>query len=103
METKVPYYDLFGGRPPHASKDTSLEAAKRIVPHLTALASQVWETIKGESFLGATCDEIEKKLDLSHQTVSARIRELCLKKKIIDSGVRRTTRSGRRAIVWKAV
>lgn len=93
-------YDLFGGCAPHQATDTSYAAAQRIMPHLTRLASAVWDHVKRQSFLGATCDEIEHALRLSHQCVSARLRELCLKEKIHDSGTRRFTRSGRKAIVW---
>lgn len=42
---------------------------------------------------GATCAEVEQALRLPHQTASARIR---------DSGARRLTPSGRKAIVWVA-
>lgn len=52
---------------------------------------------------GATCDEIEVALGLSHQTASARCSDLknkfCL---IVDSGERRKTRSGRNASVYVA-
>jgi DNA adenine methylase len=50
---------------------------------------------------GATCDEVEEALDLRHQTASARVNELCSDGKIVDSGERRKTRSGRAAIVWR--
>lgn len=49
---------------------------------------------------GATCDEIEVRYDMRHQTASARITALQKKGIIYDSGQRRKTRSGRSAIVW---
>jgi hypothetical protein len=49
---------------------------------------------------GATCDEVEQALEGRHQTISARIRELVLMHFIIDSKVRRLTRSGRLARVY---
>jgi hypothetical protein len=49
---------------------------------------------------GATCDEIEVAFDLRHQTASARIRELSLSGVLVDTGRRRTTRSGRLARVY---
>jgi len=52
---------------------------------------------------GATCDEVEAALSLSHQTASARIRELFQDGSIRDSGLRRNTRTGRKATVWEAV
>lgn len=49
---------------------------------------------------GLTCDEVERSLGLRHQTASARIRDLALRSHIVDSGERRVTRSGRKAVVW---
>ena len=51
---------------------------------------------------GKTCDEIEALLGLSHQTVSARVRDLVKADRVYDTGERRATRSGRKAIVWAA-
>jgi hypothetical protein len=48
----------------------------------------------------ATCDEVEEGLSLTHQTASARIRELVLLGSVRDSGARRKTRSGRQARVY---
>lgn len=53
--------------------------------------------------LGATCDEVEVLLDLSHQCASARVREVIRKGLAEDSGERRKTRSGRSARVVIAV
>lgn len=78
---------------------TSMEAADSIAPHVTRLARDVLDAIKREP---ATCWEIENRLRYSHQTASARIRELFLKGRIHDSGARRKTGSGRNAIVWAA-
>ena len=56
-----------------------------------------------------TGDEVEVVTGLRHQTASARIYELKggsernpVPPRIFDSGERRKTRSGRRAIVWTA-
>tara|TARA_R110001606_G_scaffold333060_1_gene480914 strand:- start:137 stop:463 length:327 start_codon:yes stop_codon:yes gene_type:complete len=50
-----------------------------------------------------TCDEIEYKLGGKHQTISATIRSLVKEGMLEDSGFRRQTRSGRRAICWQVV
>lgn len=50
---------------------------------------------------GATCDEIEAGLRLRHQTASARIRELCIRAWLYDTGARRPTRSRRTARVYQ--
>ena len=47
-----------------------------------------------------TCDEIMAR-GFSHQTVSATINWLMREGLIVDSGMRRKTRSGRDAIVWR--
>lgn len=51
---------------------------------------------------GRTCDEVETLLQFSHQTASARIRDLSKGGFLVDSGIRRKTRTGRAATVWKA-
>lgn len=51
---------------------------------------------------GMTSDELEVATGMRHQTASARIRELAMAGKVIDSGFRRRTRSGRTATVWVA-
>lgn len=52
---------------------------------------------------GLTCDDIEVLLGMSHQTTSARVRDLAIRGEIRDTGKRRNTRTGRKAIVWEAV
>jgi Fic family protein len=82
--------------------DTSHQAAQSIKPRRTALQDHVEFSVKYGLFPpGATCDEIERATGLSHQTASARLRELVLNGRIEDSGERRKTRSGRLATVWR--
>ena len=92
-------YDLYGNTPPHVDTDTSREAARAIEPSVTRLALMVHGFVAAQG--GATCDEAEAALNLAHQTCSARVRELVLHGRLHDSGQRRKTRSGRRAIVWE--
>ena len=49
---------------------------------------------------GLTCEEVEQKTGLRHQTASARVRELYQRGLIKDKGVRRETSSKRTAIIW---
>ena len=49
MTDQVVQYDLFSGLPPHVEKETSAEAAKEILPHVTRIASKVWEYVKEQS------------------------------------------------------
>lgn len=89
----------YPNRPGYAPRDTSKAAALAIEPRAPRLAQQILELI---SRAPHTCFEIETATGLSHQTASARIRELNLKGLITDSGLRRKTGSGRNAIVWRA-
>ena len=49
---------------------------------------------------GATCDDLELRLGVSHQTVSAAIRAMTKAGMIVDSGEKRPTRTGRPARVY---
>ena len=88
--------------PGYVGRDTSREAARSVEPKASALRLRVLAEIQIRGTTGATCDELEQAMSLSHQSASARIRELGLKGKIRDSETRRKTRSGRAAIVWVA-
>jgi hypothetical protein len=92
---------FYGGAAPHvADSATSAAAAKSIDP--TSMAAQVLEFIRGRVD-GATDDEVERNLEMRHQTASARRRELVIKGLLVDSGRTRNTSSGRKATVWVPV
>jgi|HubBroStandDraft_1064217.scaffolds.fasta_scaffold281960_2 hypothetical protein len=81
--------------------DTSREAAQSLPePALARLEAVVFASIVSFGGFGCTDDELERLTELSHQTVSARRRGLVQKGRIVDSGLRRQTRSGRKATVW---
>lgn len=86
--------------PGYVDRDTSFEAAIRIEPTAGSLRFLILNHIRRTA--AATCDEIEVDLELRHQTASARVRELFLLGFVVDTGERRRTRSGRRAIIWAA-
>ena len=92
----------YPGVPGHNFRDTSKEAARLIEPKAGALRLRILGEIQVRGSFGATCDELEQAFGMSHQTVSARCRELNMTGKTKDSGQRRPTRSGRKAIVWVA-
>lgn len=98
MENKTPYR-MYNGIPPHVSgSDTSFGAATCIARHIDNLHDRITTFI--DQIGGATCDEVERLLGLSHQTASARIRELTQLGRLRDSGERRKTRTGRNARVY---
>jgi predicted transcriptional regulator len=50
-----------------------------------------------------TCDELEVRWGITHQTASAAINKLMREGRIKNSGVKRRTRQGRSATVWVSV
>lgn len=79
----------------NAMSKAAAESIERDTPRLRRL---VREEIAATD--GLTCDEVEERLNLRHQTASARVHELMESGQIRDSGMRRKTRSGRTATVW---
>ena len=74
------------------------------------MCRDVLHAVKSSPF-GLTCDEVEKILDMKHQTASARLRDLitCQPPYVefqndpeTEKPLRRTTRSGRTARVYFA-
>jgi predicted transcriptional regulator len=82
--------------------DTSEAAAMSLQSILPSMSAQVLETLEEAGSHGATCDEVEVELGMRHQTASARIKGLVDNGLAVDSGMRRRTRSGRKATVWLA-
>lgn len=78
--------------------ETSKAAAEEIGQHLGRLEQLVLDAIVAHG--PQTCDELEQRTGLSHQTTSARLRGLKLRDRIRATGERRPTRTGRMADVW---
>ncbi|MCK5550627.1 MAG: hypothetical protein KAI41_08855 [Hyphomicrobiaceae bacterium] len=94
----------YGGFPPYVKgSDTSLIAAHLIADETLTLRAKVYLWIYRQGERGATDDEIERALEMRHQTASARRRELVLQGRIEDSERRRPTSSGRPAAIWVAL
>lgn len=84
----------------HKGADTSRKAWQSLKNGTASqLARAVFETIR-TSVTGLTCEEVEDRAKLSHQTASARITELKAKGLISWSGLFRKTTSGRLARVY---
>jgi len=100
-------YSLFDGTPPHvSSSETSLDAAQQIKKSIGRLHKIILGVIKESEPHGLTREQIENKTGLSHQTSSARVRELFLLGRLetrIDpetgKSFKRPTSSGRNAEV----
>lgn len=52
---------------------------------------------------GATCDAMEAAMNLTHQTGSARVHDLEKEGRLVDTGNKGKTRSGRKARIMRAV
>jgi len=89
-----------GSLPHAAGSDTSEAAARSMEPHAGMQAQRVLDCIGSAGMRGATCDEVEVALGLSHQSASARVEKLHTTGLVVDLGERRKTRSGRKAVVW---
>lgn len=86
----------------HQGADTSIQAHQE-TPTLVRIRQRehILRIIEGRGRDGATCQELEIQLGMSHESCSARITELHHKFKLIeDSGRRRHTTSGRKARVY---
>jgi len=89
---------------PYSDDDTSLAAAQSMgYGKAKTLRHKITEWMLTRGEWGATCDEAEQQLDLSHQTCSARLNELASTKyghTLHRPGHTRPTRSGRQAKVY---
>lgn len=78
---------------------TSIEAAEAISPHVNELQARVLEFVR--SHPGVTDEQIVEGTGLAPNTARPRRIELARKRLIVEAGEGKT-RSGRRAVTWKA-
>jgi hypothetical protein len=88
---------------PFVNQRTSKAAAIAAEPRAGTVRRRVLDVIRDSGERGATDDEIEARLGLRHQTASPRRTELLNSGHVVDSGMKRRTRSGHDAIAWIAV
>ena len=69
-----PRFELPGAAP-HNGESTSIEAAEAIKPLLTGLRARIYKALEAAED-GLTCTEVERMLDIKHQTCSPRLKEL---------------------------
>lgn len=84
--------------PPAVNQETSIEAAESIKPTAGTLRKKVLEFIQNVG--PATDEEMQRALKMPPNTQRPRRRELVLSGHLMDSGEKRKTDSGRRAVVW---
>jgi hypothetical protein len=82
-----------------AARDTSIAAFesqdKETMGHRR---NRIYGFIKERG--GATCWEVEQAFGGLHQTISAAISNMSAKGALVDTGERRPTATGRKAVVW---
>lgn len=86
---------------PHNGTDTSIAAALSKASSAQIDRERVYEFVAARGVFGATCDEAEVALGMTHQSCSPRFNELA-KTDLEVSELRRPTRSGRKARVYIA-
>lgn len=84
------------------SSSTSHQAAAAIQPHLDTIEGKVYAALLASPD-GATDAELVARLGLASNTVGPRRRELVLKGRVVDSGLRRAGPGGGMARVWLAL
>ena len=81
---------------------TSHEAAKLITPSLNKIEESIYEALLEVGEMGATSDEIVKMTDIKYRSVTPRLKPMCKKGFVFDSGECRNGDSGRQQIIWRA-
>lgn len=94
--------DILAPLPYQRHSDTSREAALMAEPHRDTDLARVLLVIRAACVDGVTDEEIVERARMAGNTVRPRRVELVQRGLVIDSGVRRPTRSGRKAVVWRA-
>ena len=82
--------------PRQATRWTTQDEAYRNAPN--GVAARIVGSLRDDG--PATCDELEQRLELTHQTASATVNALMRAGRVVANGSR-LTRSGRRARVWE--
>lgn len=107
MEKQLTFGDYLDGnnRPTPSVHVETFKASAKMMDRSSWKSSKrraIYGLIKTREVEGATCDEIEVALELRHQSASSLIRSMTKDDLLYATTERRMTRSGRKAIVWKA-
>lgn len=94
---------LFDDPPAQAHSRTSAAAAEGIRTGSARLRQQVYDWLLARGSHGATDEEMQDGIPMAASTQRPRRGELQKAGLVRDSGDTRSTRSGRKAVVWLAV
>lgn len=87
MSTSLPLFDITENF--HHGNANSIAANRFIAPKKKSLCQQIEDYITSRGRMGATCQEVERDLNLKHQTASARVSELKKSNRIFWNGLKR--------------
>jgi predicted transcriptional regulator len=85
------------------NQQTSVLSAQKLMARAGSKRRKIYDLIKDAGLIGLCDHELEKITGLSHQTVSSSRCSLAKDGWINDSGARRITDYGNKAIVWIAL
>jgi hypothetical protein len=86
--------------PGNKGTDTAVAAGRSVADKLPALHHKVTAAIEASGSYGMTADELAMMFGMERHALRPRTAELRALGKIADSGKRRLTITGRKAIVW---
>lgn len=89
--------------PYQSHSPTSAEAAERAEPRAGTDQALILAALRFAGDYGGTDEEMQNALGMNPSTQRPRRIELVSVGLVVDSGETRKTRSGRRAVVWRAV
>lgn len=98
-EPTFPVPQVMGGQPDYPLQDTSREAFIASKERKGKTQERIYKLIMNARH-GKTDDELEVLTGILHQTLGPARGQLAKNGWIKDSGEKRTTRNGRKAIVW---
>ena len=84
-------------------RDTSRGAAARVLPSTGTKRRRVYDAIMANMSNGMTCDEVCVETGMLVQSATSAINTLAHDGWLVDSGMRRPTRTGVLATVWVAL
>ena len=84
-------------------RDTSRGAAARVLPSTGTKRRRVYDAIMANMSNGLTCDEVCVETGMLVQSATSAINTLAHDGWLVDSGMRRPTRTGVLATVWVAL
>ena len=88
---------------PHCGVSTSIAAAESMTPHARSMLERVYALVLSQGARGCTACEVEHVMGISGDTIRPRLVRLRDTGRIINSGAKRLTASGREAFVYIAV